>query len=101
MFRGYDIISEGTNERKFIEVKSFFKGGDIEMTSNEWLMAERLRDKYWLYIVENTMDDEKRKLSLIQNPYEALRKVANFKEVKDFKVFIEEESWRSTAYTVK
>ncbi|MEM1542626.1 MAG: helicase-related protein [Ignisphaera sp.] len=100
-FRGYDIISEGTNERRFIEVKSFFKGGDIEMTSNEWLMAERLRDKYWLYIVENTMDDEKRKLSLIQNPYEALRKVANFKEVKDFKVFIEEESWRSTAYTVK
>lgn len=95
-FRGYDIVSEGGGEKRFIEVKGFAVSGDVEMTSNEWLTAERLKDSYWLYIVENALDDEKRRVTAtIRNPYEALKELAKVREMRDFKVVVKAESWKS------
>ncbi|MGQ9571425.1 MAG: DUF3883 domain-containing protein, partial [Thermodesulfovibrionales bacterium] len=40
--------------------------GSIALTPNEWLMAQRLKDEYWLYIVTNASTNPE--LYLIQNP---------------------------------
>ena len=51
---GYDIRSEGADGAiRYIEVKARATTGAIVLTPNEWLMAQRLGDEYWLYIVEN------------------------------------------------
>lgn len=63
---GYDIRSmDGTNYR-YIEVKARAKEGAIALTPNEWLMAKRLKDEYWLYIVVNASTNPQ--LYTIQNP---------------------------------
>lgn len=40
--------------------------GAIALTPNEWLMAHRLGDDYWLYVVENAATVPT--LHAIQNP---------------------------------
>ena len=55
---GYDIRSlaptpAGGGVPRYIEVKARAQSGPIIMTPNEWLMAQRLRQDYWLYVVEN------------------------------------------------
>ncbi|MCS6863285.1 MAG: DUF3883 domain-containing protein, partial [Abditibacteriales bacterium] len=65
-FRGYDIVSTAPAETRYIEVKSFATTGTVEMTVHEWQMAERLGDRYWLYIVENALT--KPTLHIVQNP---------------------------------
>ncbi|MCS7225149.1 MAG: helicase-related protein [Armatimonadetes bacterium] len=65
-FRGYDIISVSPTETRYIEVKSFATTGTVEMTAHEWQMAERLGDRYWLYVVENALTEPT--LHLIQKP---------------------------------
>ena len=55
---GYDIRSlaptpAGGEGVRYIEVKARAQSGPIIMTPNEWLMAQRLRQDYWLYVVEN------------------------------------------------
>ncbi len=64
---GYDIRScdEAMNYR-YIEVKARSKEGSVALTPNEWLMAQRLKDEYWLYIVINASTNPE--LYLIQNP---------------------------------
>jgi len=100
-FRGYDIVSEEGGERRFIEVKGFAVSGDVEMTSNEWIAAEKLKDRYWLYIVENALDDEKRGVTAtIRNPYEVLKELAKVKEIRDFKVEIKAEDWKSIIHKI-
>lgn len=52
--RGYDIRSTAPDGSvRYIEVKARATTGPIALTPNEWLMAQRLREEYWLYIVEN------------------------------------------------
>ncbi len=66
---GYDIRSltpEGQIDR-YIEVKARAKTGAIALTPNEWLMAHRFGEKYWLYIVTEAKS-EKPQLHCIQNP---------------------------------
>ena len=64
---GYDIRSTGPNgEVRYIEVKARATTGAIVLTPNEWLMAQRLGEEYWLYIVENAANQPK--LHTIQNP---------------------------------
>jgi hypothetical protein len=65
---GYDIhsISDTESEHRYIEVKASAKEGGILLTQNEWFMAQRLKDEYWLYIVSNAISNPK--LFLIQNP---------------------------------
>jgi superfamily II DNA or RNA helicase len=70
-FLGYDIVSAGAGETRYIEVKAFTTTGSLELTLHEWQMAERLQDAYWLYIVENALTEPK--LHTIQNPAARLK----------------------------
>ena len=64
---GYDIRSreDGTKYR-YIEVKGRARDGAIALTPNEWLMAQRLGEEYWLYVVIETATNPE--LYILQNP---------------------------------
>ncbi|MBD2676048.1 DUF3883 domain-containing protein, partial [Aphanizomenon flos-aquae FACHB-1416] len=64
---GYDIRSwDNLGNYRYIEVKARSSSGSISLTPNEWVMANRLGDEYWLYIVENAATNPT--LYIIQNP---------------------------------
>jgi superfamily II DNA or RNA helicase len=64
---GYDIRSwDNLGNYRYIEVKARSRTGSISLTPNEWVMANRLGDEYWLYIVENAATNPT--LYTIQNP---------------------------------
>jgi hypothetical protein len=65
-FRGYDILSEGSGETRYIEVKSFEATGELQLTPHEWQIAQRLGDFYWVYVVEDVLTQPR--IHLIQNP---------------------------------
>jgi len=65
--RGYDLISHSPEEDvRYIEVKGRAGVGAVEISENEWLKAEQLREDYWLYIVTNAL--EAPALYLVQDP---------------------------------
>ena len=92
-FLGYDIKSTSKDELRYIEVKSFAESGIIELTQNEWIMADKLKEKFWIYVVENVKT--KFILSLIRNPcakfkkYEIVPTEIRIK-VADWKDYVEE-----------
>ena len=61
---GYDVESF---DRK-IEVKSHKTTGSIMLTDHEWKTAERLKEDYWLYVVEDVFSEAM--ITEIQNPSE-------------------------------
>lgn len=64
---GYDIRSQDERANyRYIEAKARAKEGAVALTPNEWLMAHRLKDEYWLYIVVNVAS--KPELYLVHNP---------------------------------
>jgi hypothetical protein len=64
---GYDIRSTSpSGEVRYIEVKARATTGAIVFTPNEWLMAQRLGNEYWLYVVESAATQPR--LRIIQNP---------------------------------
>jgi len=63
---GYDIVSKGPNETRYIEVKARAKKGDIALTQNEWFKAQRFASDYYLYIIYNA--STKPSLYIINNP---------------------------------
>ena len=63
---GYDIRSTASGAVRYIEVKARSRTGVVALTPNEWLMAHRLSDEYWLYVVENAASDPN--LHRVQNP---------------------------------
>ena len=64
---GYDLRSSASEgDVRYIEVKARARTGPIALTPNEWLMAHRLGDEYWLYIVENAAQNPT--LHRIRNP---------------------------------
>ena len=63
---GYDIRSTALQTVRYIEVKARSRTGMIALTPNEWLMAHRLDEEYWLYIVENAASQPA--LYRVQNP---------------------------------
>jgi len=86
---GFDIRSKAPDGSfRYIEVKARAREGKIALTPNEWLMAHRLGNEYWLYAVINAKEPE---LYTIQNPAEKLKPeeevevvrymVANWKDV--------------------
>jgi len=87
-FRGYDIESFD----RVIEVKSFKTTGVIELTSNEWIVASRMGDYYWLYIVENALDSPK--IMTIQNPVKVFGNVVKKIPVVEYRYIIED--WKIT-----
>ena len=69
---GYDLRSLGAEgDVRYIEVKARATTGPIILTPNEWLMAHRLGDEYWLYIVENATQNPT--LHRIRNPASVLQ----------------------------
>lgn len=69
---GYDIRSvDPQGNYRYIEVKARAREGAIALTPNEWLMAQRLKDEYWLYVVENAASEPV--LYTLQNPAERLK----------------------------
>ena len=64
---GYDIKSSNESEVRYIEVKARAQTGSIDLTPNEWMIAQRLREEYWLYVVEYA-GTESPKLYTIQDP---------------------------------
>ena len=68
---GFDIKSK-ENEQifRYIEVKARAGTGKIALTPNEWLMAKRLAEEYWLYVVENVKMNPQ--LYIIHNPAKVL-----------------------------
>lgn len=90
---GYDIKSyDKEGNYRYIEVKARAKEGAIALTPNEWIMAQRLKEEYWLYIVTNA--SEKPKLYLINDP--AL-KLKPYEEEKVVRYIIENNSWKEKA----
>jgi len=64
---GYDIRSRDREGNfRYIEVKARAKTVLIELTPNEWFMANRLKNEYWLYIVQNAASHPE--LFIIQDP---------------------------------
>jgi superfamily II DNA or RNA helicase len=64
---GYDIRSHSPDGSiRYIEVKARAVTGPIALTPNEWLMALRLGEEYWLYVVEHAATEPR--LYPIQNP---------------------------------
>lgn len=86
-FRGYDVESFD----RVVEVKSFKTTGAIELTSNEWIVASRLGDYYWLYIVENALEDPK--ITTVQNPVEVFKDIVVKVPKVEYRYVIED--WRS------
>jgi len=68
---GYDIKSSNENEVRYIEVKARAQTGEIFLTPNEWMIAQRLREEFWLYVVENAGTDNPT-LYTIQDPAKKL-----------------------------
>lgn len=77
---GYDIYSEGNGEVRYIEVKARATTGEIALTPNEWFMAKRFKDKYWLYVVENAVMNPT--LYIINNPAENLNAMEKVEVVR-------------------
>jgi hypothetical protein len=69
--RGYDIRSEAPDGSvRYIEVKARAHTGDLVLTPNEWTMAQRLGDEYWLYVVTGAAHQPR--LHCLQNPARTL-----------------------------
>lgn len=72
---GYDIVSRGADQTRYIEVKgiwgpleSILKYPDsyeVSLTAGEWRKAHELEDEYWLYLV---IGADKPKLYPVRNP---------------------------------
>lgn len=90
---GYDIRSQGEVIR-YIEVKARAKEGAVALTPNEWLMAQRLKEEYWLYVVTNAAFDPE--LYLIQNP---AAKLEPDKEIDIVRYVV--RNWKEKAEAVK
>jgi hypothetical protein len=73
-FCGYDVESVGELCTRYIEVKSFKKSGVITITEHEWRTAEKLQHTYFLYIVENALDNPV--LTIVRDPYNTLAHIA-------------------------
>ncbi|MCX8051336.1 MAG: helicase-related protein [Chlorobi bacterium] len=69
---GYDIRSTAPDGSvRYIEVKARATTGSIALTPNEWYMAQRFGDEYWLYVVEHAATTPQ--LYTIENPSQNLQ----------------------------
>jgi superfamily II DNA or RNA helicase len=92
---GFDIRSRGDGEIRYIEVKARAMEGKIALTPNEWMVANRFGDNYWLYIITNALANPK--LHIIQNPAAQLKAI---KEVEVVRYLVEKEEWKRVAKEV-
>jgi hypothetical protein len=90
---GFDIRSRASDgSYRYIEVKARAREGKIALTPNEWLMANRLKDEYWLYVVVNVAT--KPELYTIQNPASKLKPS---EEVEIVRYIVDKDDWKNAA----
>jgi superfamily II DNA or RNA helicase len=90
---GFDIRSRSPDgSYRYIEVKARAREGKIALTPNEWLMAHRLGDEYWLYVVVNVAT--KPELYTIQNPSSKLKPS---EEVEIVRYIVDKDDWKNVA----
>ena len=90
---GFDIRSRTVDGGyRYIEVKTRVREGKIALTPNEWLMAQRLGDEYWLYVVVNVAT--KPELYTIQNPASKLKPS---EEVEIIRYIVDKDDWKNVA----
>lgn len=78
---GFDIRSQTPDENfRYIEVKARARTGKIALTPNEWLMAHRLGNEFWLYVITNARTTPE--LYTIQNPAEKLKPAEEIEVVR-------------------
>jgi hypothetical protein len=68
--QGFDIRSEGKEDLRYIEVKGRATQGSVWLTPNEWQMAHRFANNYWLYVVFHAKDSPEMKR--VQDPVKNL-----------------------------
>ncbi|MBW9223271.1 DUF3883 domain-containing protein [Methanothermococcus sp. SCGC AD-155-E23] len=86
---GYDIYSKGIDgEVRYIEVKGRVGEGAVALTKNEWLKAQELGDKYYLYVVSNAATNPT--LHIIKDPARKLEPV----EKVEVKMIVPAEEWK-------
>ena len=90
---GFDIKSKAPDgSYRYIEVKARAREGKIALTPNEWLMANRLGDEYWLYIIINVAT--KPELYTIQNPASKLKPN---EEIEIVRYIVNKDDWKHVA----
>jgi len=90
---GFDIRSRSPDgSYRYIEVKTRAREGKIALTPNEWLMAHRLGDEYWLYVIVNIAT--KPELYTIQNP---ATKLKPSEEVEIVRYIVDKDDWKNVA----
>ena len=78
---GFDIRSKDKNGNlRYIEVKARAYEGDIALTQNEWFIAKRFGDDYYLYVIFNAFT--KPELKIIQNPAKNLTPQTKIEQVR-------------------
>jgi superfamily II DNA or RNA helicase len=92
---GYDVrSSDEKGNYRYIEVKARANEGAVALTPNEWLMAQRLQDEYWLYVVVNAATTPE--LYITQNP---AAKYEPNKEIEIVRYIIKD--WKKNAEVAK
>jgi hypothetical protein len=92
---GYDVrSSDEKGNYRYIEVKARANEGAVALTPNEWLMAQRLQDEYWLYVVVNAATTPE--LYTTQNP---AAKYEPNKEIEIVRYIIKD--WKKNAEVAK
>jgi hypothetical protein len=66
--------------------------GDVALTPNEWIKAQRLGDQYWLYVVMNCKS--RPELHLIQNP---ATKLTPREEVSVVRYIVGKDDWQKAS----
>lgn len=90
---GFDIKSKTKDGSfRYIEVKTRAREGKIALTPNEWLMAHRLGNEYWLYVVVNVTS--KPELYTIQDPASKLKPS---EEVEIVRYIVDKDDWKGVA----
>ncbi len=65
----------------------------MEITSHEWIVAQKLEGKYWLYIVENVENNEKIVMTKVNNPFNVFSGVSQKISLLQFKILIDQ--WKA------
>jgi hypothetical protein len=70
---GFDILARNASgEDDYVEVKGqsgAWTQEGVALTPTELLMAQRMKDRYWLCVVEFAQDEKRRQLHLLKDPF--------------------------------
>lgn len=86
--KGYDIESGSEGEQRYIEVKGSSRSNpDIFITTNEFRTLQEKRDKYFIYVVKDAL----------QNPTLCVTRGSKLLEITDIKTIIPFNKWWESA----